>query len=143
MVHSDHPTLQYCEVTSLQLNKIIGGKNKQTWFTGEENGNPLQYSGLEKPISSVQFSHQYCPTLCEPIDCSTPGLPVHNQLQSLLKFLSIELVMPLNHLILCCPLPLLPSIFPSIRVFSKESVLPIRWPKYWSFSFSISPFNAY
>ena len=78
-----------------------------------------------------------------PMDCSTPGLPVHNQLQSLLKFLSIGLVMPLNHLILCCPLPLLPSIFPSIRVFSKESVLPIRWPKYWSFSFSISPFDAY
>ena len=59
--------------------------------------------------------------------------------QSLLKLMSIELVMPSNHLILCCPLLLLPSIFPSIRVFSNESVLSIRWPKYWSFSFSISP----
>ena len=62
--------------------------------------------------------------------------------QSLLKLMSIESVMPSNHLILCCPL-LLPSIFPSIRVFSNESVLPIRWPKYWSFSFSISPSNVY
>ena len=63
--------------------------------------------------------------------------------QTLLKLMSIELVMPSKHLILCCPLLLLPSIFPSIRVFSSESVLHIRWPKYWSFSFSISPSNEY
>ena len=63
--------------------------------------------------------------------------------RSLLKLMSIESVMPSNHLILCCPLLLLPSIFPSIRVFSHESVLCIRWPKYWSFSFSISPSNEY
>ena len=62
---------------------------------------------------------------------------------SLLKLMSIELVMPSNHLILCCPLLLLPSIFPSIRVFSSESVLHIRWPKYWSFNFSTSPSNEY
>ena len=62
---------------------------------------------------------------------------------SLLKLMSIESVMPSNHLILCCPLLLLPSIFPSIRVFSNESVLHIRWPKDWSFSFSISPSNEY
>ena len=62
---------------------------------------------------------------------------------NLLKLVSIESEMPSNHLILCCPLLLLPSIFPSIRVFSNESVLPIRWPKYWSFSFNISPFNEY
>ena len=62
--------------------------------------------------------------------------------QSLLKFMSIELVMPSNHLIVCCPL-LLPSIFPSIRVFSNDSVLRIKWPNYWSFSFSISPSNEY
>ena len=62
--------------------------------------------------------------------------------QTLLKLMSIESVMPSNHLILCCPL-LLPSIFPSIRAFSKESVLCIRWPKYWSFNFSISPSNEY
>ena len=62
---------------------------------------------------------------------------------SLLKFISIELVMPSNHLILCRPLLLLPSIFPRIRVFSNELVLHIRWPKYWNFSFSISPSNEY
>ena len=63
--------------------------------------------------------------------------------RSLLKFMSMELVMPSNHLILCCPLLLPPSIVPSIRVFSNQSVLPIRWPKHWSFSFSISPSSEY
>ena len=77
------------------------------------------------------------------MNCSTPGLPVHRQLPELLKLMSIELVMPSNHLILCCPLLLLPSIFPSIRVFSNESALGIRWPKYWSFSFNISPSNEH
>ena len=70
------------------------------------------------------------------MDCRTPGL-------SLLKLISIESVMPSSHLILCRPLLLPPSIFPSIWVFSNESILHIRWPKYWSFSFSISPSNAY
>ena len=77
------------------------------------------------------------------MDCSTPCFPVHHQLRSLLKFMSIDLVMPSNHLILCCPLLLLPPVFPTIRVFSNESALCIRWPKYWSFSFSISPSNEY
>ena len=63
--------------------------------------------------------------------------------QSLLKLMSIELVIPSNHLILCHPLLLLPAIFPGIRIFSNESALRIRWPKYWSFSFSISPYNQY
>ena len=73
------------------------------------------------------------------MDCSTPSSSVLHYL--LLKLMSIESVMPSNHLILSCPLLLLPSIFPSISVFSNESVLHIRWPKYWSFSFSISPSN--
>ena len=77
------------------------------------------------------------------MDCRTPGLPDHHQLRSLLKLTSIESVTPSNHLILCRPLLLPPSIFPSIRVFSNESVLYIRWPKDWSFSFSISPSNEY
>ena len=72
-----------------------------------------------------------------------PGFPVHCQLPELLKFMSIELVMPSNHLMLCSPLLLLPSIFPSFRVFSNESVLHIRWPGYWSFRFSISPSNEH
>ena len=80
-------------------------------------------------------------TLCTPMDCSIPGFPVHHC--SLLKLMSIESVMPSNNLTHCHPLLLLPSIFPSIRVFSNESVLCIRWPKYWSFSFSISPSNEY
>ena len=86
---------------------------------------------------------QSCPTLCDPTDCSTPGLLVCHQLWSLFKLMPIESVMPSSHLILCCLLVLLPSIFPSIRVFSNESALRIRWPKFWSFSFSISPSNGY
>ena len=94
---------------------------------------------------SVQFSSvaQSCLTLCDPMDCSTPGFPVHHQLWSLCKLTSTELVIPSNHLILCRPLLLPPSIFPSIRVFLNESILCIRWPKYWSFRFSISPSNEY
>ena len=77
------------------------------------------------------------------MDCKTPGLPVHYQLLELLKFMSIELVISSKHLILCHPLLLLSSIFPSIRVFSNESVLRIRRPKYWRFSFSIHSSNEY
>ena len=73
--------------------------------------------------------------------CSTTVFPVHHQLPELSKLLSIESVMPSNHLILCLPLLLLPSIFPSIRVFANESALRIRWPKYWSFNFNNSPSN--
>ena len=75
------------------------------------------------------------------MDCSRPGFPVHHQIPYLAQTKSIKSVIPSNHLILCHPLLLLPSIFPSIRVFSSESVLCIRWPKYWSFS--ISPCNEY
>ena len=74
---------------------------------------------------------------------STPGIPILHLSQSLLKLMSLESVMPFSHLILCCPLLLLPSVFPRIRVFSNELALPIRWPKYWSFSFSISSSNEY
>ena len=92
-----------------------------------------------------QFSSvtQSCLTLCDPMNCSTPGLPVHHQLQSSLKLTSIESVMPSFHLILCRPLLLLPPIPPSIRVFSNQSTLCMRWPKYWTFSFSISPSNEH
>ena len=86
---------------------------------------------------------QSCPTLCNPMGCSTTGLPVHHQPWSLFKLMSIESVMPSNHLILCSPLLFLPSIFHSIRVFSNESTLRIRGPKYWSFSFNISPSNEH
>ena len=94
------------------------------------------------PVSCCSVA-QSCPTLCDPMDYSTPGFPVLTTSQSLLKLMSTEPVMPSNHLILCRPLLLLPSIFPSIRIFSNELALCIRWPKYWSFSFSISPSNEY
>ena len=95
-------------------------------------------------ICLVHFSSatQSSLTLCNPMDYSTPGFSVHHQFPEPAKLMSIESVMPFNHLILCRPLlPL--SMFPSIRVFFKSPGLRIRWPKYWSFSFSISPSNEY
>ena len=91
--------------------------------------------------SSLQFSSftQSCPTLCDPVDCSTPGFSVLH----LLEFAQIHVHRVSDHLILCHPLLLLPSVFLSISVFSSESALRIRWPKIWSFSFSISPSNEY
>ena len=93
----------------------------------------------------VQFSSvtQSCLNLCNPMGCSTPGFPVHHQLPELTQTNVHRVGDPSNHLILCYPLLLPPSILPSIRVFSNEPVLLIRWPKYWSFSFSISPSNEH
>ena len=92
-----------------------------------------------------QFSSvaQLCPTLGDPMAAAHQASLCITNSWSLLKLTSVQLVMPSNHLILGCSLLLLPSIFPSIRVFSSESVLCIRWPKYWSFSFSISPSNEF
>ena len=100
----------------------------------------MAHSKMEVQFSSVA---QSCPTLCDPWAAThQASLSITNS-RSSLKLMSIQLVMPSNHLFLCCPLLLLPSIFPSIRVFSNESALHIRWPKYWSFSFNISPSNEY
>ena len=102
--------------------------------------------GVSLSLSSASSSWvvvqllKLCPTLCKPMDCSTPASHVLPISWSLLKLTSIESVTPSNHLILC-PLLRLPSIFPSIRVFSNESLLCIRWPNYWNFSFS--PSNEY
>ena len=97
-------------------------------------------------FQSVQFSSvtQSCLTLCNPMNCSTPGLPVHHQLLESTQTHVIELVMPSNYLILCHPLLLLPSIFPSIRVFSNESALRMRWPKFIGVSAlaSVLPMNT-
>ena len=106
----------------------------------------LQFGDREnKELLIDQFSSvaQLCLTLCNPMDCSVPGFPVHHHLLKLAQTHIHQLMMPSSHLVFCSPLLLLPSIFPSIRVFSNESVLRIRWPKYWSFSFSISPSNEY
>ena len=99
----------------------------------------------EVMVVSVQLSCSVVSDFCDPMDCSTPGFPVHHQLldDEFLKLMSIKSVMPSNHLIICHPLLLLPSIFPSTRVFSHESVLHIRWPKNWNLSFNIRPSNEY
>uniref|UniRef100_A0AC11DMW0 Uncharacterized protein n=1 Tax=Ovis aries TaxID=9940 RepID=A0AC11DMW0_SHEEP len=108
--------------------------------------NGLYFKELgNKKDKSVQFSSiqsQSCPTLCDHMDCSTPGSLSITNYRRLLKLMSIEAVMPSKHLILC-PLLLPPSIFPSIRVFSNELVLRIKWSKYWTFSFNISVSNEY
>ena len=117
------------ELTSLMSHALAGGffTSSSTWETH----------------CCCCSAAQSCPTLCDLTDYSTPGLPVHHQLLDLAQTHVHDSVMPSNQLILCHPLLLLPSIFPSIRVFSNESALHIRWPKYWSFSFSISPSNKY
>ena len=84
-----------------------------------------------------------CPTLCDPLDCSMTGFSVPHWLPEFAQIMSIESVTPSNHLILCHPLLFLPSIFPSIRVFSNELALCIRWSKYWNFNFSISLSNEF
>ena len=98
----------------------------------------------QKFVHVLQFSSvtQLCLALCDSKDCSTPGFPVHHQLLELTQTHVHQVGDAIQPSILCCPL-LPPSIFPSIRVFSNESVLCIRWPKYWSFSFRISPSNEY
>ena len=106
----------------------------------DQNNRYLSGNEIPGQFSSVA---QSCLMLCDPMDCSTPGLPVHHLSWSLFRLMIIELVMTSNHLILCRPLLLPPSIFPSIRVFSNESVLHIRWPKDWSFRFSLIPSNKY
>ena len=92
-------------------------------------------------IIIIISSAQSCLTVCNPMDCTTPGFPSTTNSRSSLKLMSIELVMPSKHLVLCCPLLLLPSIFLSNRVFSDELTLCIRWPQGWSFSFR--PSNEY
>ena len=91
-------------------------------------------------LSSVA---QSCPTLCDPMNCSKPGLSVHHQLPESTQTHVHRVGDAIKHLILCHPLLLLSSIFPSIRVFSNESALCMRWSRYWSFSFSISPSNEH
>ena len=105
----------------------------------------IPYFLINFQFSSFQFIHLVMSYSLQPhglLAARQASLSIANS-RSLLKFISIELVMPSNHLILCHPLLLLSLIFPRITVFSNESVLCIRWPKYWSFSFSISPSNEY
>ena len=112
-----------------QVSSVVGGF-LTIWATREAS-------------SSVQFSNCHVWLFVTPWTAARQASMSIVKSWSLLKLMSVELVMPSNHLILCRPLLLLPSIFPSIRVFFNESVLRIRWPKYWSFSVSISPSNEY
>ena len=130
-------------ITSTEIKTVIKNlsKNKSPWqdaFTGEfyqifrEELTPILLKLFQKLFSSVA---QSCLTLCGPMNRSTPALPVHHQLLDSLRITSIESVMPSSHLILCRRLLFLPPILPSIRVFSNESILHMRWPKYWNFSY--------
>ena len=145
--HSSKPLiLQHSAIFIVQLSNphMTTGKTKAltTWtFIGKVMS--LLFNMLSQ-FSSVQFSYSVMSDSLQPHGLQHARPPCHiANSQSLLKLMSIESVVPSSHLILCCPLLLPPSIFPSIRVFSDESVLRIRWPKYWSFSFSISPANEY
>ena len=119
---------------------ILWPFDAKSWLIEESDTTESLYNNNVFQFSSVA---QSCLTLCDVMDCTMPGFHVHHQLPELPKLMSIELVMPSNHLILYHTLLLPPSIFPSIRVFSNESVLCIKWPKYWSFSFNISPSNKH
>ena len=98
---------------------------------------------LPTPLFCCCLVTQSCSTLCDSMDCSMPGFPVFHYLLVFAQTHVIASMMPSNHLILCCHLFLLPSMFPSIMVFFNELALPIRWPKFWRFSFSISPSNEF
>ena len=114
------------------------------FFSEIEHGPGIRESQIQHyHCQSVSSVTQSCPTLCDPMNRSTPGLPVHHQLPEFTQTRAIESVMPSSRLILGRPLLFLPPIPPSIRVFSNESTLHMRWPKYWSFSFSSSPSNEH
>ena len=121
--HSSHPS---CPLTNSQIPLTLGLSQHMGGFPGQS----------VQSLSHVRLFGTPWTAACQASLSNTNS-------QSLLKLMSIESVMPSNHSILCCPLLLLPSIFPSIRVFSSELVLRIRWPKYWSFSFNISPSSEY
>ena len=129
------PPLQFYGRICLDLVLFLNIWENSTTNTSE--------SGVFWIFSSVQFSHSVMSNSAVPRTAARQASLSITNSQSLLKLVSIEPVMPPNHLILCRPLLLLPLIFPSIRVFSNESVLLIRWPKYWSFSFPISPPNLF
>jgi len=142
LLYSTGNDLQYLVITSngIQSEKTDWKTILYTWNSHNIANQIYSNNNFKKNVSqSVQ-------SLIHVQLFVTPGTVAHQtslsitNSRSLLKLMSMESVMPSNHLIFCCPLLLLPSIFPNIRVFSNESVLRIRWPKYWSFSFSISPF---
>ena len=129
------PFPSWCQLCPHELDCLSQWQQTALTFTTGERGISLPWFFV--------FVAQLPVTLCDPMNCTMPGFPVLHSLPEFAQLMSIESVMPSNHLILWHPLLLLPSIVPSIRVFSNELALHIRWPKYWSFSFSISPSNKY
>ena len=132
--------------TKIRLTTFFAAKDGEALYSQENKTRSWLWLISWTPYCQVsQFSSvaRSCLTLCDPTNYSTLGLPVHHQIPEFTQTMSIESMMSSNHLILCCPLLLLPSIFPNIRVFSNESALCIRWPKYWSFRFNISPSNEH
>ena len=121
---------------------MVYEKEHAYWYLNYSLKTRLLFYLRSLQFSSVHFSHSVVSDPLLPHGLQHARLPCPSQTPEL-KLMSIESMMPSNHLILCHPLLLLPSIFPSIRVFSNESVFHVRWPKYWSFSFSISPSNEY
>ena len=129
---------------------VVSSSGVSSWPRDQTHVSCMSYIGRYifyhwPPGKPIQFSSvtQLCPMFCDPMHCSMPGLPGHTNSQSLLKLMSIELVMPSNHLILCCPLLLPPSIFPSIRVFSNESLLHIRWKPIRQHKYPLMHMNFY
>ena len=137
--------IAFCEGDSWDYyNHLVTTLRMKPTLVERKNTVNLQTTWVWIAQVHFQFSSvtQSCPTLCDPMNRSTPGLPVHHQLPEF-KLMSIESVMPSSHLILCRLLLLLPPIPPSMRVFYNESTFCMRWPKYWSFSFNISPSNEH
>ena len=135
--------LSCIEVESYLRQEKIELSTDQSWPYCLVTWDVTAVKTASKSLSVCCSVAQLCLTLHEPMGCSTPAFLSFTISWSLLKLMSVESMMPSNHLILCHPLLCLPSTFPSIRVFSSELALCIRWPKYWSFSFSISPPNEY
>ena len=135
-----HEKFTYGKFTDLSVVLFSLTEPKRSILLVEPKNNTLF---LLTWLSTFSSFAQLSLTLCNPMDCSTPSFPVHQPLSELAQTHVHQVAMPSNHLILCRPLLLPPSIFPSIRVFSNESVLCIRWTDYWSFSFSISPSNEW
>ena len=129
--------------SDLRLHAILPTWSAGRFAKGEVGGRESVHSSTAKFICCCCSITKWCPTLCDSMNCSMPGFAVLHSLPKLLKLMFLESMMPSNHVILCCPLLLMHSTCPSIRVFSSESAVHIRWPKYWSFSFSTSPSNGY
>ena len=143
------PTFNLSQHQSLSNESVLHLRWPKDWSFSFSVSPSNQYWGLISfrmdwlDLLAGQFSSvaQSCPTLCDPMNRSTPGIHVHRYSWSLLKLMSIESVMPSNHLILCHPLLLLLSIFPSIKVFSSDSVLPIRWPQVLELQLQLQSFQ--